>query len=63
MGGFLAMPEGRIPVFGDMQLFRRKPFLLPSLAAAVTYVVYSREATDALGLSLLSLWLYVGSPR
>lgn len=38
MGGFLAMPEGRIPIFGDMQIFQKKPFLLPSLAAAVTYV-------------------------
>ena len=34
LSGYLAEPAGRVPIFGDIELFKQKPYLLPGLTIA-----------------------------
>ena len=35
LGGYLAEPAGRVPFIGNMELFERKPYILPGLTLAI----------------------------
>jgi MFS family permease len=35
LSGYLAEPAGRVPIFGDIELFKQKPYLLPGLIIAL----------------------------
>lgn len=39
LGGYLAEPAGRVPVFGQISLFERYPYILPGLVMAVLSVM------------------------
>jgi hypothetical protein len=32
LSGYLAEPSGRVPILGNVELFKQKPYLLPGLA-------------------------------
>jgi hypothetical protein len=35
LSGYLAEPAGRVPVFGDIELFKQKPYLLPGMTISL----------------------------
>jgi MFS family permease len=35
LSGYLAEPAGRVPIFGDIELFKQKPYLLPGLTISL----------------------------
>jgi hypothetical protein len=38
LSGYLAEPAGRVPIFGDIELFKQKPYLLPGMTIAFVAV-------------------------
>lgn len=39
LSGYLAEPAGRIPIAGDIELFKQKPYLLPGLIMSFVAVL------------------------
>jgi len=35
LSGYLAEPAEKVPIFGDIELFKQKPYLLPGLTIAL----------------------------
>jgi hypothetical protein len=35
LSGYLAEPAGRVPFFGDIELFKQKPYLLPGMTISL----------------------------
>jgi len=48
LSGYLAEPAGRVPALGDLDLFKRKPYLLPGLTMSFIAII-----------SAFTIWLFV----